>query len=94
MRADLAFHDVILRASGNIFLRVMFEPLTRVLAERRAQTSRVPEIQAHAIDEHSSVLAALRTGEAETARRAMDRHMDQTMDGLRRYVLDAGRAAS
>jgi DNA-binding FadR family transcriptional regulator len=91
VRADLAFHDVILRASGNVFLRVLFEPLTRVLAERRAQTSRVPEIQAHAIDEHASVLEALRTGEAETARRAMDRHMDQTMDDLRHYVLDARR---
>ena len=93
VRADLAFHDVILRASGNVFLRVLFEPLTRVLAERRAQTSRVPEIQAHAIDEHASVLEALRTGEAETSRRAMDRHMDQTMDDLRHYVLDgAGRS--
>jgi DNA-binding FadR family transcriptional regulator len=92
VRADLAFHDVILRASGNVFLRVLFEPLTRVLAERRAQTSRVPDIQAHAIEEHASVLEALRTGEAETARRAMDRHMDQTMDDLRHYVLDARRA--
>ena len=91
--ADLAFHEVILRASGNVFLRVLFEPLTRVLAERRAQTSRVPEIQAHAIAEHAAVLEALRTGDAETARRAMDRHMDQTMDDLRHYVLD-GRDAS
>jgi GntR family transcriptional repressor for pyruvate dehydrogenase complex len=85
--ADLGFHDVILRASGNVFLRVMFEPLTRVLAERRAQTSRVVEIQANAIEEHASVLAALRTGEPERARRAMDRHMDQTVDDLRQYVL-------
>lgn len=85
--ADLAFHDVILRASGNVFLRVMFEPLTRVLAERRAQTSRIVEIQAHAIDEHASVLEAIRTGEPERARRAMDRHMDQTIDDLRHYVL-------
>lgn len=92
--ADLAFHDVILRASGNVFLRVMFEPLTRVLAERRAQTSRVVEIQAHAIVEHASVLEALRAGEPEPARRAMDRHMDQTVDDLRRYVLAPEAAAS
>lgn len=85
--ADLGFHDVILRASGNVFLRVMFEPLTRVLAERRAQTSRIVEIQANAIEEHASVLAALRTGDPERARRAMDEHMDQTVDDLRHYVL-------
>jgi DNA-binding FadR family transcriptional regulator len=92
--ADLGFHDVILRASGNVFLRVMFEPLTRVLAERRAQTSRVVEIQEHAIAEHASVLEALRAGEPEPARRAMDRHMDQTVDDLRRYVLAPEAAAS
>jgi DNA-binding FadR family transcriptional regulator len=92
--ADLGFHDVILRASGNVFLRVMFEPLTRVLAERRAQTSRVVDIQAHAIGQHASVLEAIRTGEAEAARRAMDRHMDQTVDDLRRYVLAPEVAAS
>ncbi|WP_127793952.1 FadR/GntR family transcriptional regulator [Agromyces sp. LHK192] len=87
VEADLAFHDVILRASGNVFLRVMFEPLTRVLAQRRAQTSRVPEIQVHAIAEHAAVLDALRTGEVEASRAAMDRHMDQTLADLRTYVL-------
>lgn len=91
--ADLAFHEVILRASGNVFLRVMFEPLTRVLAERRAQTSRFVDIQAHAIDEHASVLEAIRSGETEPARRAMDRHMDQTIDDLRHYVLAPEAAA-
>ncbi|GAA1060862.1 FadR/GntR family transcriptional regulator [Agromyces bracchium] len=94
VRADLEFHDIILGASGNVFLRVLFEPLARVLAERRAQTSRVPEIQAHAIDEHARVLEALRTGDAEASRRAMDRHMDQTMADLQHYVLGAEQAVS
>lgn len=91
--ADLGFHDVILRASGNVFLAVLFEPLTRVLAERRAQTSRVVQIQEHAIAEHASVLDAIRAGESEPARRAMDRHMDQTIDDLRHYVLAPEAAA-
>lgn len=89
--ADLRFHDVILRGSGNVFLAALFEPLTRVLTERRAQTSRVPEIQQHAIVEHQGVLAALRERDAVTARSAMDRHMQQTLDDLRQFVLDAER---
>jgi DNA-binding FadR family transcriptional regulator len=85
--ADLRFHDVILRGSGNVFLAALFEPLTRVLAERRAQTSRVPEIQRNAIEEHAAVLAALRDRDATRARAAMDHHMQQTLDDLRVYVL-------
>lgn len=84
--ADLRFHAVILGASGNLFLGVLLAPLTEVLAERRAQTSRVPEIQEHAIEEHRRVLAALGSRDPEAARGAMDHHLQQTLDDFRRYV--------
>ena len=87
VRADLAFHDVILHASGNVILGVLFEPLTRVMAERRAETSRVVEIQTHALEQHQGVLDALRAGDPESSRKAMDSHMDQTLADLRHYVL-------
>ncbi len=87
--ADLSFHDRILAASRNPFLTVMFAPLTEVLSERRAQTSRVRVIQRNAIAEHGHVLDALRAGDPEAARRAMDRHMQQTLDDLREHVLHA-----
>lgn len=90
VRADLAFHDVILRASGNVFLGVLFEPLTRVMADRRTETSRVVAIQEHAIREHTEILAALSQGGAEASRRAMDSHMDQTLADIRTYVHAAG----
>jgi len=88
VQADLDFHDVILRASGNVFLGAMFEPLTRVLAERREQTSRVVEIQAHALYQHGMILDALQSQDAEAARRAMESHMDQTLEDLRTFVLN------
>jgi len=84
--ADLAFHDVILRATGNVFLAVLFEPLTRVLAARRRETSKVHEIQSNAIAQHTLVIAALGTGDAEAARLAMDGHMVQTLEDLKKHV--------
>ncbi|KGJ80346.1 GntR family transcriptional regulator [Cryobacterium roopkundense] len=87
VRADLAFHDIILHASGNVILGVLFEPLTREMAERRTETSRVTEIQTHAIEQHSSVLTALGAGDPEASRMAMDSHMDQTLADLRTFVL-------
>ncbi|TQO19252.1 DNA-binding FadR family transcriptional regulator [Rhodoglobus vestalii] len=85
--ADIAFHDVILRATGNVFVGVLFDPLARVMRDKRQQTSAVPEIQVHAIAEHESVLEAIRSGDAERARLTMDSHMTQTSNDLRHFVL-------
>ncbi|NQX13920.1 FadR family transcriptional regulator [Microbacteriaceae bacterium VKM Ac-2855] len=85
--ADIAFHDVILRATGNVFVGVVFAPLSRVMREKREQTSAVERIQRNAIEKHAAVLAALRTGEADAARIAMADHMKQTADDFRSFVL-------
>lgn len=87
VEADLAFHNVILHASGNVYLAVLFEPLSRVMGERRIQTSRIPEIQAHAIQAHATIVEALESRIPANARRAMDGHMTQTLVDLKHYVL-------
>lgn len=87
VEADLAFHDIILHASGNVFVAVLFEPLHRVLETRRTQTSEVPDIQEHAIRHHRKILEALESGDPGRARTAMDAHMQQTLDDLKSYVL-------
>jgi GntR family transcriptional repressor for pyruvate dehydrogenase complex len=87
VEADLAFHDVILHAADNVFLTVLFKPLSRVLAARRTETSRVVQIQANAIKAHAHIVEALESGDPEQARLAMDSHMSQTMADLKNYVL-------
>lgn len=89
--ADIAFHDVILRATGNVFVGLLFDPIARVMRDKRRETSAVPEIQVHAIAEHEGVLAAIRSGDGERARLAMDSHMVQTLNDLRQFVLDSAR---
>jgi GntR family transcriptional regulator, transcriptional repressor for pyruvate dehydrogenase complex len=87
VEADLAFHDLILQASENVFVAVLFEPLHRILEKRRTETSTVPEIQAHAIGHHQSIVDALASRHPHRAREAMDAHMQQTLDDLKTYVL-------
>ncbi|MDR6504885.1 FadR/GntR family transcriptional regulator [Arthrobacter oryzae] len=89
VEADLAFHDVILRASENVFVAVLFEPLHRVLEKRRTQTSKFPDIQEHAIGHHQAIAEALESRDAVRSRGAMDAHMQQTLDDLKTYVLEA-----
>lgn len=79
---DLSFHNVILKASGNVFLSTMLEPVARVIAEKREQTSRVELIQEHAIAEHQRIFDALSSGDSELSRQAMDAHLTQTLDDL------------
>lgn len=85
--ADIAFHDVVLQASGNPFVAVLLGPLSAVLRARRHETSRHEPVQVHAIAEHAGVLEALRGGDPSASRAAMESHMDQTLRDLQRYVL-------
>ena len=87
--ADLAFHDLILRASENVFVAVLFEPLQRVLEKRRAETSAVRTIQEHAIGHHQNIAEALESRDPAKSRAAMDSHMQQTLDDLKNLVLEA-----
>jgi DNA-binding FadR family transcriptional regulator len=84
--ADLAFHDVIIRAADNRILVASMRPLTTMLHDTRGETSSVAEIRDHAIAEHATVLEALRTGSPSAAREAMAHHMRQTRDDLIHYV--------
>lgn len=85
--ADIAFHDVVFRASGNPFVAVLLGPLSAVLRARREETSRHEPVQVNAIAEHTAVLEAVRSADPATARAAMESHMDQTLADLRRHVL-------
>ncbi|MFJ6113901.1 FadR/GntR family transcriptional regulator [Agrococcus sediminis] len=86
--ADLEFHDVVLHAADNRILVAALLPLTSMLTETRVETSQVPEIRQHAIDEHRKVLEAIRAGVPSAAREAMASHMVQTRDDLLSLVLD------
>lgn len=83
---DIAFHDVIMRASGNLFVPFMFEPFGQLLRHTRQQTSAVPEIQRNAIAQHRAIVDSLASGDDGRARDAMEAHMEQTRTDLQHYV--------
>ncbi|MFC7328958.1 FadR/GntR family transcriptional regulator [Marinactinospora rubrisoli] len=93
VQADIAFHDAVMRATGNAFVPLLFEPFGRLLVEARRETSAVAQIRAHAIGHHAAILDALRSGDPERARAAMTAHLDQTTDDLHTHVM-APRAAA
>lgn len=88
---DLAFHHTVLRGCSNPFLALAYDPLEKVLASAREQTSQVGAIRDHAIEHHRAILASIASGDAAGAAAAMDAHMDQTADDLHAYVLSGAR---
>lgn len=88
--ADIAFHDVILAATGNVFVAAVFAPLAKVMRAKREQTSALVRIQENAIEKHRAVLDAIRSGDADASRAAMADHIAQTAEDLRRWVLHRG----
>ena len=83
--ADLAFHDAVLRASANPFIPVLMSQLGRLLYLVRRQTSAHPDVQRHALEHHQRVRDAIATGVPETARKAMEAHIDQTLEDYARH---------
>ena len=90
VRADLAFHDHIIEAAGNPFIRLIFAPLRDELIAARRVTSSHHEVRAHAIAQHERIVTAMRMGSPDAAKAAMRAHMDQTSNDL----LEFGTASS
>ncbi|KQU49544.1 GntR family transcriptional regulator [Rhodococcus sp. Leaf278] len=87
VQADLAFHDVILAASGNLLVPAVYDPVRRLLSQTRRETSAVPAIQVNAIAMHENILAAMADSDPERTRAAMAEHMQQTLDDLHAFVI-------
>jgi len=80
--ADLAFHYVVADAAGNALLSLLLHGLEPLLHAGRA-ASHLARIAAErpideVVDAHAEILAAVLARDAEDARRAMLRHLDQT----------------
>ena len=67
VEADLAFHDLILRASENVLWLSSLNPLHRVL-ENGGRNSRCRDIQEHAIGDHQHIAEALESRDREGPR--------------------------
>jgi DNA-binding FadR family transcriptional regulator len=76
---DLAFHNVVLRASGNDLLRPLFEQLRPLLRfARRLSMGTRPGGTIDSQHGHRAVFEAIRRGDSKAARAAMTDHLSWT----------------
>ena len=76
LKHDMAFHEAIVRASGNCPLIAAFDAIREYLRYFQVFTSRRDGDEGLAIDHHRRILAALRRRDAKAAARAARKHLD------------------
>lgn len=84
--SDLAFHQTLFDAVGNVYLDALFEPLSEVLHRMRLRTSAVPDIREHALSWHSTILQSAVARDGAGAREAMQGHLVQTEDDMMNHL--------
>lgn len=77
--ADMTFHQVILDAAGNGFVRSVFSTMAPLLHAVRLQTSASEAVRVDALAHHRAIRDALARRDPDAAARAMGAHMDQTL---------------
>jgi GntR family transcriptional repressor for pyruvate dehydrogenase complex len=84
--ADIAFHGVMFRASGNQVLPLIVEPIQRAMATLLPLLALHPEERLRkAVPEHKAILAAIADHDADGARDAMTAHLATVQNYLREY---------
>lgn len=71
---DRAFHEALVRSTGNRVLESLFRTLVMILEESRALQP--PERAEHSINSHTRILSALTQGDPRAASLAMAEHLD------------------
>ncbi len=85
-QADDMFHDAICELSGRTVIRDTLTPLYRKTRRYRKTVLRDKERTALSLQEHHVIAEAMRSGDPEKAREAMDSHMAKVKDYmLKRY---------
>jgi DNA-binding FadR family transcriptional regulator len=89
MEADLAFHIACLHAAHNDFLLPVANAIRTAMMTSLRVTNRDPqENRAVSLPLHEAILVAIRDRDPETARAAMERHLDDTEQRRIRAGLD------
>lgn len=94
---DVAFHDAVMRASGNTIARAIMATIEQPLRASRALTNAIPDGLPIAHDFHTKILDRIAAGDGPGAGAAMREHLEWSREHLHEYLLkhpDAGQSTT
>jgi len=81
--ADVRFHEILAEAAGNQILQLLLSSIRGALRENmRMVLKNAPAVTSKSIRHHRAIAEALRAGDAESARDAMLKHLDEIVKQL------------
>jgi len=75
VQADILFHQFLAKASKNILLPILLEPITDLLLEFSRKASMLPGAPERAVQYHRIILEQVRGQDAAKSREAMRNHI-------------------
>jgi GntR family transcriptional regulator, transcriptional repressor for pyruvate dehydrogenase complex len=85
---DIAFHNILIKASGNRVFEIMLSPLSAALRKSRKKTMMQFIGVKRAINGHEEILAAITAKDAEKADVAMHHHLTMAEEDLKKVKED------
>ncbi|OLT43749.1 GntR family transcriptional regulator [Saccharomonospora sp. CUA-673] len=86
--ADLAFHEILARASGNPFFSLMIKPINGFLRETYSSGPAYPSEATDTVREHAEIADAIAAGDPSRARFATENHLRRIMRHADRLAPD------
>lgn len=82
LEADLELHQKITQAARNQILARFMTSLTRLGLASRTRTVALPGVREQTVEDHQEIVDALQRRDAQSASRAMQKHMENVRRGL------------
>jgi GntR family transcriptional repressor for pyruvate dehydrogenase complex len=79
LAADLEFHALVARATGNLFVPMLIDPVNVCLRESYREPVAYLASQPRTLEEHARIYAAIERGDAEQARVAARVHLERVL---------------
>ncbi|MBL1066879.1 FadR/GntR family transcriptional regulator [Streptomyces sp. 7-21] len=90
LEADIRFHEVVTRASGNPFFSWFMDPVNTCLRQSYKDAFRYLASLPQTLEEHGAILAAIEARDPEEARRASRVHLMRVMSERNRLLAGDG----
>lgn len=81
-KQDQAFHRLLAKSAENQVLMTLYDTLSDLLAETRAEALQTPNRQKNSMDDHNRIIAALEADDATLAAAVMETHMENVARSL------------
>jgi DNA-binding GntR family transcriptional regulator len=86
LQQDAHFHDLIFRTSGSKVLQNFLNPIAHYTRQSRKISLANPERARAVLEEHTQILNAMKTGDSQQARHAMEMHIGNAAQSYRNMI--------